>query len=80
MSVQPAIAIDELKTRYEALPAFPESPGDRRWFDRLRSWDDFLAFGPDSASLLGEDDDPDASSWLRPAFPELFDLVMGAWK
>lgn len=80
MSVQPAIAIDELKTRYEALPPLPDSSGERRWFDRLRSFDDFLAFGPDTASLFAGDENPDADSWGRPAAPELFDLVMAAWK
>lgn len=70
---------DELRARYDALPPLPESPGERRWFDRLRSFEDFLAFGPASASLLGTDADPNASPWLRPAAPELFDLLMEAF-
>ncbi len=66
--------IETLKARYLALPPLPDSPGERRWFDRLRTFDDFLKFGPILAQHLA-DTDPNRP-WLRPAAPELYDLLM----
>lgn len=44
--------LEELRKRYDALPALPDTPGERRWYDRLRTWEDFLEFGPRAAEHL----------------------------
>ena len=82
MSVQPAIAIDELKTRYEALPPIPDSPGERRWFDRLRDFNDLVEFGEPTAETLRyfkrEYPAPEYARLVAGA-EELAALVMEAW-
>lgn len=77
MAITSAIPLEELRARYDALPPMPGDSGERRWFSRLMSWEDFVAFGPDSAELLSGADSEEG--YLRPAAPELWDLLMEAW-
>jgi hypothetical protein len=35
-----------LRLAYSALPPIPEWPGERMWFDRMRTYDAFLADAP----------------------------------
>jgi len=74
----PRIPLDELRARYDALPPLRPAPGERRWYDRLATWEDFLEFGPLTAEYFSDIDDV-SDNWLRPAAPELFDLVMEAF-
>lgn len=78
MNTKPAIEITELRRLYDALPAFPEFPGEREWPDRLRTLEDFTENGPITAQLLAEVNpyaDDDDQERLRGMFPELWDLL-----
>ncbi len=52
MSVKPAIAINELKTRYDALGPIEELPGERTFLGRCSTFESFLEYGPDLADFL----------------------------
>ena len=77
MSVQPAIAIDELKTRYEALGPIEELPGESTFLGRCSTFESFLEYGPDLADFLRNG--ADLPSVKRHA-PGLADLALEAWQ
>lgn len=69
----------ELRLAYDALPAFPEEPGERRWYDRMRSFEAFVEDAPRFVGwIIGEDDQ--TRNRMRAAFPALFDLCLRACK
>jgi hypothetical protein len=69
-----------LRTAYSALPAFPEAPGERMWYDRMRSYDDFLDAAPMFVAWIMEQvaEGSDEPERTRRQFPAMFDLCFDA--
>lgn len=42
----PAIALSELRARYEALGPIEEMPGERTYLGRCHTFEQFLSYGP----------------------------------
>lgn len=76
--ISPQIPLHVLRERYEALPEFPDFPGERTWVDRLGSWDSFLVFGPITAEHF-HDMPKRSREEFSALFPELIELVFEAW-
>jgi hypothetical protein len=73
---QPAIPLDELRKRYEALGPIEELSGDRSYLGRCSDFEGFLQNGPFMAKDLR--DGADLPSVTR-TLPELADLAIEAW-
>jgi hypothetical protein len=67
----------ELQLRHAALPAFPEAPGERLWFDRMRTFDGFLAAAPTFVDWMARASADDVAK-CRHQFPALFTLAFDA--
>ena len=67
----------ELRLRYTALPDFPEAPGERMWFDRMRTFDSFLAAAPMFVDWMADASPGDVSKCRR-QFAGLFTLAFDA--
>ena len=81
-AAHPAIALPELRRRYEALGPLPQFPGDRSWVDRVRGFDGFVEYGADVADYMRKTGrgpgTPDDESIVRDC-PALFRLLMQAF-
>ena len=73
---QPAIPLDELRKRYEALGPIEELSGERSYLGRCCDFEGFLQNGPSMAKDLR--DGADLPSVTR-TLPELADLALEAW-
>jgi hypothetical protein len=67
----------EIRARYDALPAFPSAPGERKWYDRMRSFEDFLRAAPAFVDWMGGAFDADVAR-CRANAPQLFRLAFDA--
>jgi hypothetical protein len=67
-----------LRQRYEVLGALPEFLGEREWVDRLRTFEDFVGFGPlvieSFAGICAEE-----AERRRQMAPELYELLREAF-
>lgn len=78
------IDMSDIEARYRKLPPFPEAGWDPAWFDRLRTWEHFVAAGAQTARLLravveSEKEFPRTNGSARDSAPALFDLVLEAF-
>jgi len=83
------MALEQFRQQYDRLqPRVPVFPGEREWPDRLRTWDDFVHFGP----LVAEDfrelsaDERAGQAYAKGEYerrramaPDLLDLVFEAF-
>lgn len=81
-AAHPAIALPELRRRYEALGPLPQFPGGRSWVDRIDTFENFVTYGPDVTRLFAAlrqrfSDTSDAE--LGRDCPPLFRLLMQAF-
>jgi len=84
-----SLTLEQYRAAYERLrPTIPQFPGEREWPDRLRSWDDFVQFGPlvaEQFRALTVDERAGRSrargelERLRTMAPDLADLVLRAF-
>lgn len=73
-----AIPLEQLRARYDALGPLPEFPGEREWVDRLRTFDDFVEFGPltwDTFVGISKRE----HERMRTMAPELYELLRQAF-
>lgn len=78
----PVIDLTTLRSKYDALPAIEELPGERTYLGRCDTFARFLQFGPDCAAFLRyfeaegspiDDYHPELAALLREAWPALPD-------
>lgn len=77
MSASIEAPLGELRLRYAALPAFPDAPGERMWYDRMRSFDGFVSTAPAFVDWMLGAYEFDVAKCQR-QFPALFTLAFDA--
>jgi hypothetical protein len=73
---EPAMSLDELRWRYEALGVIEEMMGERSYLGRCSTFEGFLEYGPLLADGLRAGYDLPA---VRDHLPELGVLALEAW-
>lgn len=71
----------EIEKRYQELQPLPEPGRELTWVDRVRTWEDFLQRGRETAALLRKIriTSPDYDRDIRGLAPELHDLLHEAF-
>lgn len=72
----PAIALAELRRRYEALGPIEELPGERTYLGRCYTFEQFLAYGP---ALAADWRDLGPMMGREPLVAQLAALACEAW-
>lgn len=75
----PALPLDELRARYDALGLLEELPGERTYLGRCNTFARFLENGPRCASFMRYFDRYGQGERERGFHPALAALLVDAW-